>query len=78
MKRRTFLITSALAAAGLASGRLAVAATDRPSFNPDPESGWRVFEVTTRVEPNAADGAPQVWLPLPSVEEASMVSDGIG
>ena len=73
MKRRTFLITSALAAAGLASGRLAVAATDRPSFNPDPESGWRVFEVTTRVEPNAADGAPQVWLPLPSVEEADWI-----
>ncbi|MFO7593066.1 MAG: transglutaminase domain-containing protein [Pseudomonadota bacterium] len=72
MKRRTFLITSALAAAGLASGRLAVAA-DRPSFNPGPESGWRVFEVTTRVEPNAADGAPQVWLPLPSVEEAGWI-----
>lgn len=71
MDRRTFLKTSALAAAGLGSGRIAAAA-DRP-FAPDPAHGWRVFEVTTRVEPAAAQGAPQVWLPLPSVEDAGWI-----
>jgi transglutaminase-like putative cysteine protease len=30
-----------------------------------------VFEVTTRIEPAAGNGAVRVWLPLPSVDEAT-------
>jgi transglutaminase-like putative cysteine protease len=71
MDRRTFLKTTALTAAGLGYGRLAVAA-DNKAFDPSPADGWRVFEVTTRVEP-AVNGATQVWLPLPSVEDAAWI-----
>jgi transglutaminase-like putative cysteine protease len=35
-------------------------------FAPQP-NGWRTFEVTTVVEPALAQGASQVWLPIPSV-----------
>lgn len=70
MDRRTFLISSALAAAGLGAGRFAGAATHKP-FAPSPADGWRVFEVTSRIEP-AAPGA-QVWVPLPSVEDPAWV-----
>lgn len=68
MDRRTFMKTSALTAAGLGLGRFAVAAEN----NPFAAHGWRVFEVTTRVEP-AVNGATQVWLPLPSVEDAAWI-----
>jgi transglutaminase-like putative cysteine protease len=73
MDRRTFIKTSALAAA-LGAGRFATAA-DKPSapFSPSPAYGWRVFEVTTRVEPVAAQGATQVWIPLPSVQDAAWI-----
>ncbi|MDP3123823.1 MAG: transglutaminase, partial [Thiobacillus sp.] len=67
MDRRTFVKTTALSAAGLGLSRFAVAAD--LNFDPKPAHGWRVFEVTTRVEP-VADGATRVWLPLPSVEDA--------
>ncbi|MHB0983163.1 MAG: transglutaminase, partial [Thiobacillus sp.] len=62
--------TTALTAAGIGLGRFAVA-TDI-SFDPKPAHGWRVFEVTTRVEP-VVNGATQVWLPLPSVEDATWI-----
>jgi transglutaminase-like putative cysteine protease len=70
MDRRSFLTTAALASASLGSGRFAIAAADQ-SFAPDPAHGWRVFEVTSRIEP-VAQGA-QVWLPLPSVEDAAWI-----
>ena len=69
MDRRTFLKTTALTAAGLGLGPVAAAAAARPAFAPDPAHGWRVFEVTTRIEP-AQDGGARVWVPLPSVHEA--------
>lgn len=72
MDRRTFLIASALAAAGFRTSRIATAAVHKP-FAPSPADGWRMFEVTTRVEPNAKHGAPQVWLPLPSVENDTWI-----
>ncbi|MBK4737507.1 transglutaminase domain-containing protein [Noviherbaspirillum pedocola] len=55
MDRRSFLkTTAALSAAGLAPLSHAAA------------SGWRSFEVTTRVE--LQDGSPaRIWLPVPSV-----------
>jgi len=70
MNRRTFMKTTALTAAGLGLGRFAVAA--EMTFDPKPAHGWRVFEVTTRVEP-VVNGATQVWLPLPSVEDAAWI-----
>jgi transglutaminase-like putative cysteine protease len=62
--------TTALTAAGLGLSRFAVAADI--SFDPKPAHGWRVFEVTTRVEP-VANGATQVWLPLPAVEDTAWI-----
>lgn len=69
MDRRNFLKTSTLAAAALGAGRFDIADA---AFEAGPMHGWRVFEVTTRVEP-AADGAARVWVPLPSVEEAEWI-----
>ena len=61
---------SGLSTAGFGFGRFAFAA--EPAFDPRPAHGWRVFDVTTRVEPTV-NGATQVWLPLPSVEEATWI-----
>lgn len=73
MDRRRFIKTAALSAAAFAAAPRSFASPTAPSaFKPTP-AGWRVFEVTTRVEPSAAAGAPRVWLPLPSVEDAAWV-----
>ena len=70
MDRRSFIKTAALSAIALpAASRLVWA--NSGGFNPDPANGWRVFEVTTRLELSAANGAPQAWIPLPSVEDAA-------
>ncbi|WP_345793976.1 transglutaminase domain-containing protein [Thauera sp. JM12B12] len=75
MNRRNFLRTGTLAA-GLALPALAraTAASATPAagaaFAPTPETGWRRFELTTRIEPLAADGATRVWVPLPAMNEA--------
>jgi transglutaminase-like putative cysteine protease len=71
MDRRTFLKATAAAAASLGAGRYA-GATDNP-FQPSPANGWRVFEVSTRVEPTAGGLATGVWLPLPSAEDAAWI-----
>lgn len=74
MDRRHFMKATALTAAGLAYGHFthAANATDA-GFAPDPDHGWRVFEVTTRVEPTAGQTAARAWLPLPSVAEADWI-----
>ncbi len=47
----------------------AMAATEpQRTFDPDPQNGWRTFDVTTRVEIEKPHDAMQVWLPLPSIE----------
>lgn len=75
MNRRNFLRTGTLAA-GLALPALARATTASATpaagaaFAPTPETGWRRFELTTRIEPLAADGATRVWVPLPAMNEA--------
>jgi len=71
MDRRTFIKTATLSAAALAAPRFANAAEG--GFNPNPANGWRVFEVTSRLELSAASGAPRAWLPLPSVEDATWI-----
>jgi transglutaminase-like putative cysteine protease len=74
MDRRQFIKTAALGAAAFAAPGTATTAfaADHP-FKPTPANGWRVFEVTTRVELSAANGAPHLWLPLPSVEDAGWI-----
>jgi transglutaminase-like putative cysteine protease len=74
MDRRSFLKTAGLAAGVFAAApvaRTALAADAPPAvpFAPSPEAGWRVFELTTRVELIKPAGAAQVWLPLPSVHD---------
>jgi transglutaminase-like putative cysteine protease len=65
MKRRT-LIQAALAAPLVgALPRFAIA--QQLPFDPKP-AGWRVFEVTTRVEVVKPAGGSKAWIPLPSVE----------
>ncbi|MDZ4254226.1 MAG: transglutaminase-like domain-containing protein [Sulfuritalea sp.] len=71
MDRRTFIRTATLSAAALAAPRFSFAADG--GFNPNPANGWRVFEVTSRIELSAADGAPRLWLPLPSVEDYAWI-----
>ncbi|MBT9612767.1 MAG: transglutaminase domain-containing protein [Burkholderiales bacterium] len=72
MDRRRFIkATTLFTAAALSGSRLSTAAETQ--FNPSPANGWRVFEVTTRVELTKTDSATRVWLPLPSVEEATWI-----
>jgi len=71
MDRRFFIKTATLSAAAFVAPRFAFAAES--SFKPSPSNGWRVFEVTSRVELSAANGAPRLWLPLPSVEDAAWI-----
>ena len=75
MDRRTFIKTvtasATFAAAALAAPRFAFAADN--AFKPSPASGWRVFEVTSRIELSAANGAPRLWLPLPSVDDSAWI-----
>jgi transglutaminase-like putative cysteine protease len=71
MDRRQFIKTAALGAAACAAPRIAVSSEN--AFRPAPAAGWRVFEVTTRVELAAVSSTTRVWLPLPSVEEAAWI-----
>jgi len=64
--RRDFL--HAAAAAGALALPLAASAQER-RFAPG-DAGWRTFELTTRVTPAMAQGAHQVWVPIPSINTA--------
>ena len=66
MPNRRHLLQAAAAAAGSLALPLAAFAQER-RFAPQPGE-WRTFEVTTRAEPNLAQGATRVWLPIPSVD----------
>lgn len=62
--RRAFLgRTAALGALSIMPGGLAKAAT-APEIADTP---WRAFEITTRIEVVAPEGAAKAWVPLPSV-----------
>ena len=63
MNRRTFIYSSAVA-----SARLALPRSSR-LFASTGESGWRTFEVTTRVEVLNSSGATFVWLPAALLKE---------
>ena len=58
MNRRDFLRTAGVAGAGLAFPKSRYLFADSP-----PATGWRTFEVTTRVEVLKPSGLTRVWLP---------------
>jgi len=68
MHRRSFLQASA--AASLVGALPRFARAQQPSFDPKPSTGWRTFEVTTRVELQWPEGTSRVWIPVPSVENS--------
>ncbi|MDQ3060258.1 MAG: transglutaminase family protein [Pseudomonadota bacterium] len=81
--RRTFLKTTAAAAAGAALPSLGFAQAPARSLFAPQSGGWRTFEVTTRVDILKPDGVTRVWLPVPSVNsdyqrslESSFSSNG--
>jgi transglutaminase-like putative cysteine protease len=65
MRRRTFLQAGAAASALGSLPRFSLA--QQLPYDPRP-SGWRTFEITTRVELLKPAGASRAWVPLPSVE----------
>ncbi len=72
-----------LALAGTAFGSIGLtrrAEAQQREFAPSP-GDWRRFEITTRVEIEAARGATRVWLPVPSIDrefQQSLGSDWSG
>src|SRR5574340_978124 len=69
MQRREFLWSSV----ALAAGTMWPAGRALAAFSPSPDSGWRTFEVTHRVEVLQPEGTTRVWLPLPSVQEQDWI-----
>ena len=65
MNRRDFLRSAGVACASLVLPRTAVLFAERAV-----PSGWRTFDVTTRVEVLASSGATRVWLPAALLGES--------
>jgi transglutaminase-like putative cysteine protease len=58
------------------AGQAMAANAEQRSFAPNPQNGWRTFDVTTRVEIDKPHDGMQVWLPLPSIESGYQRSLG--
>ena len=72
MDRRDFIKAASLfAACTMAGSRIAQAAPS--GLSPSPANGWRMFEVTTRVELDKTTSATRVWIPLPSMDETEWI-----
>lgn len=72
MDRRDFIkATSLFSACAMAGSRIAQAAPS--GLSPSPANGWRMFEVTTRVELDKTTSATRVWIPLPSMDETEWI-----
>ena len=72
MDRRLFIKSAGLlTATALVAPRFAQAAAN--AFTPSPSNGWRLFEITTRIELPRAESATRVWVPLPSITEAQWI-----
>lgn len=63
MNRRAFVGSIAALAGGW--GPSTGHAEGSPVFAPSPDSGWREFELTVRVELAPTRGTTRVWIPLP-------------
>ena len=68
MDRRIFLKSSA--AFPLATALPHVAFAQQSDFNPTP-TGWRTFQIITRVEVLKPMGVTRVWLPVPVIDDES-------
>jgi len=64
MNRRNFLRTNGSICAGWALTKALPVLADSPSV-----SGWRTFEVVTRVELLKPEGVSHVWLPAPLIHD---------
>ena len=72
MNRRHFFKTAGIFTASAVFGsRIAFAAP--PAFTPSPTNGWRLFEVSTRVELAKTESATRIWIPLPGIEDADWI-----
>ncbi len=72
MNRRDFVKSAALTASlGIPAFARAAgdAQTAAAAFAPTPDTGWRRFEVTSRIAPKAGPDRVRVWVPLPSLSE---------
>ncbi|MFO1197142.1 MAG: transglutaminase domain-containing protein [Burkholderiaceae bacterium] len=69
MDRRNFLAAGSSLPAAAALGVHGRAHAQHTPFAPTP-GRWRTFEVVTRVELAPGPGAADVWVPLPSVDDA--------
>jgi transglutaminase-like putative cysteine protease len=67
MNRRNFLQSTGAICAGLAVTKSIPVFADALS----PESGWRTFEVTTRVEVLHPSGATHIWLPAALIRDTA-------
>lgn len=72
MDRRYFIKSAGLLTASAIVGPRSANAV-QPGFNPSPANGWRVFEVTTRVDLAKAESATRVWIPLPAIEDPAWI-----
>ena len=66
MERRAFLKSVGVSTAAALVG---VPARSRTAAAAETASGWRTFEVTTKVEVVNPSGVTRVWLPLPLAAE---------
>ena len=69
MDRRSFLSAGAALSAAAAFPGRGLAGRELEAQS----SGWRAFEVTSRIEILNPDGVAQAWLPLPSVDAPAWV-----
>ena len=67
MNRRHFLKAGAAAPAAFAASSILPGSVKAALAQPQANSGWRIFEVTTRVEVLKPAGTTRVWLPVPLV-----------
>jgi transglutaminase-like putative cysteine protease len=72
LHRRDFIKAGAALSAMAALPR---SATAQSAFDPKP-SGWRNYQVVTRLEIAKPEGKVQAWIPVPSVNEADWFRSG--
>src|SRR5262245_32383277 len=66
MERRAFLKSVGVSTAAVMAG---VSVRSRGAAAAETSTGWRAFEVTTKVGVMNPSGATRVWLPLPLAAE---------
>jgi len=72
MNRRHFIKAAGLLSVSTLAGPR-FASAGQPGLNPSPANGWRLFEVTTRVELDKTASPTRVWLPLPAIDNPDWI-----